>query len=87
LRPERPGSIDHALDPPMSREDITHYLGISAETLSRLIAQLHGEGLIDVNHRRVRLVEPGRLDPIAAGADQARKSAVSMTNVWTELHP
>jgi len=52
---------------PMSREDIASYLSISAETLSRLLAKLHGMGLIDVCRRQVRLVDTARLNLIAQG--------------------
>jgi CRP/FNR family transcriptional regulator len=52
---------------PMSREDISNYLGITAETLSRLMAKLQKRGLIDVDRRNIRLADPIRLDLIAQG--------------------
>lgn len=51
----------------MSREDISNYLGITPETLSRLIAKFRRKGLIDVDRRHIRLVDPIRLDQIAQG--------------------
>jgi len=51
----------------MSREDIASYLSISPETLSRLLAKLHGLGLVDVDRRNVRLVDVTGLDQIAQG--------------------
>ena len=51
----------------MSREDISNYLGITPETLSRLIAKFRRKGLIDVDRRHMRLVDPIRLELIAQG--------------------
>ena len=63
----QPGSDDYEFRLPMSREDISNYLGITAETLSRLMAKLQRKGLIDVDRRHVRLVDPIRLDLISQG--------------------
>lgn len=52
---------------PMSREDISNYLGITAETLSRLFAKLQRKGLIHVHRRHIRLLDPVRLGLIAQG--------------------
>jgi CRP/FNR family transcriptional regulator len=52
---------------PMSREDIANYLGITAETLSRLLAKLQKRGLIVADRRDIRLADPIRLDLIAQG--------------------
>lgn len=52
---------------PMSREDISNYLGVTAETLSRLFAKLQRKGLIEVDRRHMRLVDPIRLELIAQG--------------------
>ncbi len=51
----------------MSREDISNYLGITAETLSRLMAKLQRKGLVDADRRHIRLVDPIRLDLISQG--------------------
>jgi CRP/FNR family transcriptional regulator len=56
---------------PMSREDISNYLGITAETLSRLFAKLQRKGLIHVDRRHIRLADPVRLDLIAQGYSKA----------------
>ena len=66
-RLHQPGSDDHEFRLPMSREDISNYLGITAETLSRLMAKLQRRGLIDVDRRHIRLVDPIRLDLISQG--------------------
>ena len=52
---------------PMSREDISNYLRIAPETLSRLFAKLQRKGLIDVDRRRIRLSDPIRLDKVRQG--------------------
>ncbi|MEJ2509756.1 MAG: helix-turn-helix domain-containing protein [Gammaproteobacteria bacterium] len=40
---------------PMSRADIASYLGMTTETVSRLLAQLQTEGVIQFNNRSVRI--------------------------------
>lgn len=65
LRPA--GAAEHEFSLPMSREDISSYLGITPETLSRLLAKLRGKGLIDVDRRRIFLADPIRLELIAQG--------------------
>jgi CRP-like cAMP-binding protein len=42
-------------------------LGIAPETLSRLIAKLQRKGLIEVDRRRIRLLNPVRLGLMAQG--------------------
>ena len=49
------------------REDISNHLGIAPETLSRLIAKLRRKGLIEVDRRRIRLLNPVRLGLLAQG--------------------
>jgi CRP/FNR family transcriptional regulator len=68
-RLHQPGSPEHEFTLPMSREDISNYLRISPETLSRLIAKFMRNGLIDVDRREIRLADPIRLDLIAQGID------------------
>jgi len=74
------GSAEYEFRLPMSREDISNYLGITPETLSRLIAKLHRKGLIDVDRRRIRLVNPVRLDLLAQGIHYEQKP-VSLPNI------
>ncbi len=66
-RLHQPGAAEYEFRLPMSREDISNYLGITAETLSRLMAKLQRKGLIDVDRRLIRLVNPIRLDLISQG--------------------
>ena len=51
----------------MTRAAIGSYLGLSLETVSRVISGLHRERLIAVRQREVRLVDIGQLREIAAG--------------------
>ena len=74
-RLHQPGSAEYEFRLPMSREDISNYLGISPETLSRLIAKLRRNGLSDVDRRRIRLVDSVRLDLIAQGIHHEQKWA------------
>lgn len=60
-------SAEYEFDLPMSREDISNYLGIAAETLCRLITKFRRKQLIDVDRRHVCLLDPIRLDLIAQG--------------------
>ena len=63
----QPGSAEYEFRLPMSREDISNYLGIAPETLSRLIAKLQRKSLIKVDRRRIRLLNPIRLGLMAKG--------------------
>ena len=66
-RLQQPGTHGYEFRLPMSREDIASYLGVSPETLSRLLTKLNKKNLICVDRRQVRLVDPQRLDLIAQG--------------------
>ncbi len=46
----------------MTRAEIGSYLGLALETVSRVFTRLQGEGLIAVERRQVRIVDPDRLD-------------------------
>lgn len=45
----------------MTREEIGSYLGLSLETVSRVISRFHCEGLIAVHQREIRLISIERL--------------------------
>jgi CRP/FNR family transcriptional regulator len=66
-RLHRPDSIELEFWLPMSREDISNYLGCSPETLSRLLTKLQKKGLIDIDRRHIRLIDPIRLGLIGEG--------------------
>jgi CRP/FNR family transcriptional regulator len=45
----------------MTRVDIANYLGMAIETVSRLLTQLHNEHIIEVEKRRVKIVDLRKL--------------------------
>jgi CRP/FNR family transcriptional regulator, anaerobic regulatory protein len=50
---------------PMSRQDIGDYLGLSLETISRLLSRLQADGLVRVRGRQVHLIDLQRLQSLA----------------------
>lgn len=53
---------------PMARSDISNYLGLAVETISRLIAQLQDEGLVAIEKREVEILDMNRLSVLAGTA-------------------
>lgn len=49
----------------MTREEIGSYLGLKLETVSRTLSRLHKEGVIQVQQRHVRLLDPEALHRIS----------------------
>lgn len=49
---------------PMSRCEIANYLGLTSETVSRLLARYKRNGLLDIDGREVRLKHLGLLSPL-----------------------
>jgi CRP/FNR family transcriptional regulator, anaerobic regulatory protein len=49
----------------MTREEIASFLGLKLETVSRIFSRLQGEGLIQVQGRAVKLLDPARLRELA----------------------
>jgi CRP/FNR family transcriptional regulator, anaerobic regulatory protein len=54
----------------MTREDIGNYLGLTIESVSRLITKLRKDGLLKVNNRELEVVDLPALKRLAAGTDQ-----------------
>jgi CRP/FNR family nitrogen fixation transcriptional regulator len=51
---------------PMSRQDMADYLGLTIETISRMLGRLQAEGLVEfVGARRYRIRRPGALAGMA----------------------
>lgn len=46
---------------PMARYDIANYLGLSVETVSRILSRFHTEGVIQLHGRRVQITSEERL--------------------------
>ena len=59
----------------MSREDIGNYLGLTIESISRLLARFRKLGLLEVDKREVVLLDLARLKAIAAGAEKCQPLA------------
>jgi CRP/FNR family transcriptional regulator len=59
----------------MSREDIGNYLGLTIESISRLLSRFRKMGLLQVDKREVILLEPARLKAMAAGTAQCSPMA------------
>jgi CRP/FNR family transcriptional regulator len=53
----------------MTREEIGNYLGLAVESVSRLLSNLKKNGVVDVNHRDLELLNLPALRSIALGAD------------------
>ena len=51
----------------MTREEIGNYLGLTIESISRLLSKFKKRGCIKVKNRDVELVEPAILKAVAAG--------------------
>jgi CRP/FNR family transcriptional regulator len=51
----------------MSREDIANYLGLTIESVSRIIARFKGRGLVNIMHRDVELLDLPTLRALSLG--------------------
>ena len=62
-------SIDSQIDLPMSRKDISDHLGLSTETISRIMSQFHRTKIIqfgDQTQRRILIRDKKRLEQLAS---------------------
>ncbi len=64
------GNTDLSFRLPMSRQDLGDYLGLSLETISRLLSRFQAEGLLRVQGRLVHLLDLSRLQSIAEHCPQ-----------------
>lgn len=69
------GRADGLVVLPMSREDIANYLGLVIETVSRNLGRLHDDGVIAVNGRQVRVLDPARFAALAHAAAAVGREA------------
>ncbi len=53
----------------MSREDIGNYLGLTIESISRLLSRFKKQGWLQVDKREVVLLDPAKLKAMAAGTE------------------
>jgi CRP/FNR family transcriptional regulator len=56
----------------MSREEIGNYLGLTIESISRLLSKFKKEGLLRVSNREIELLDPAKLKRITAGTDTCK---------------
>lgn len=68
------GCAAHDFNLIMTRQDISSYLGVSLETVSRIVTRLHRDGIIEVDRRRITILDAGRLEALA------HMSSVDATN-------
>jgi CRP/FNR family transcriptional regulator, anaerobic regulatory protein len=59
----------------MSREDIGNYLGLTIESISRLLSRFKKQGWIKVDKREVTLLDPAMIKAMAAGTEQCSPMA------------
>jgi CRP/FNR family transcriptional regulator len=52
----------------MSREDIGNYLGLTIESISRLLSKFKKQGLLTVSNREITLLDSATLKEMAAGS-------------------
>jgi len=53
----------------MSREEIGNYLGLTIESISRLLSRLKKQGLLRVANREIELLDLTRMKALAAGTE------------------
>lgn len=62
---KRLGDVDE-IYLPMTREDIANYLGLTPETVSRVLTRLRTDGIIAINNRRIKFVDMGAVVRLAS---------------------
>jgi CRP/FNR family transcriptional regulator, anaerobic regulatory protein len=63
------GLSAHELVLRMSRQEIASFLGLTLETVSRSFSQLSTQGVLQVQHKQIRILQMQTLAQIAQGAD------------------
>ena len=56
----------------MSREEIGNHLGLTVESVSRLLSRFRKQGWVSVEHRKLTLLAPAMIEALASGAAEAR---------------
>lgn len=64
-RLQKRGASDNVLHLSMTRQDIGNYLGVAFETVSRQLAHMQDEGIVEINNRNIHLLDVGTLEAIA----------------------
>ena len=52
----------------MMREDIGNYLGLTIESISRLLPRFRKSGFLKVSNREIEVTDPAKLKALAAGS-------------------
>jgi CRP/FNR family transcriptional regulator len=60
---------------PMTRRDLANYLGLVIETVSRLFSRLAELGVIEVDRKTIRIVDPARLRELAGDVREEGRGA------------
>jgi len=66
------GLSPHEFILPMVREDIGNYLGLTLETVSRCLSRFRKAGLIEVDNRRLHILDAEALQQVIGAAQEAR---------------
>ena len=64
-RLQKRGASDNRLDLSMTRQDIGNYLGVAFETVSRQLAHMQDEGILEIKNRNIHLLDVETLETIA----------------------
>lgn len=75
-RLERVRRDPHLFVLPMSRRDLANYLGLAIETISRLFSRLSEMGVIAVEGKTIRILDPVKLRELAGENPGARQAAL-----------
>lgn len=67
------GHDPHELTLSMSRQELANFLGLVIETVSRLFSRLQAQGVLLVDRRRVRILDPAALAVLAEKADDSER--------------
>jgi len=71
-RLEQRGFSPSALVLRMTRREIGTYLGLKLETVSRCFTRLRDQGILEVRHRQVRILDAAALRRLVAGGRRSR---------------
>jgi CRP/FNR family transcriptional regulator len=63
----------------MAREDIGNYLGLTLETVSRCFSRLKNAGVLDVDNRRIRILDIKALQGAVGGRERLDEPQVPMS--------
>ncbi|CAJ96856.1 cAMP-binding domain of CRP [Cupriavidus necator] len=78
----RDGNRDGALTLAMSRTDIASLLGLTLETVSRLLSRFASVGLISVRQRHLRIIDRDGLAAVYADLDPAPRQAAARSEAY-----